>query len=150
MSTDTCNSARKLSSLLVEEVTKIRKEKSLEKGEDPTNVIIMRTDSHNHLRNLWIGAITKSLSKYLDEIMACDLEAIESRYIVSTMMDAVLRSIDKEFSLPENYPKEHGDAFKPRMKKYHPGDLLVPAAHTSGSRQDLSVEGAATVYWNRR
>ena len=98
--TKTCNSARKLSSLLVEEVTKILEEKYLEKGEYPANVLIMRTDCHNHLRNVWIGAITKHLSKYLDEILACDLEAIESRYRVSTIMDAILSSIDKEFSLP--------------------------------------------------
>ena len=84
----------------MEEVTKICKEKSLEKGEDPANVRIMRTDCHNHLRIVWIGAIIKRLSNYLDEILSCDLEAIESRYIVSTIIYAVLRSIDKEFSLP--------------------------------------------------
>ena len=54
-------------------------------------------------------------------------------------MDDVLRSIDKEFSLPENNPKGHGDVFKHRMKKYHPGALLVPVSQTSGSRQDLDV-----------
>ena len=81
--------------MLVAEVTKICEEKSLEKVEDPTNVLITRTDFHNHLQNLWIGAITKRLSKYLDEILTCDLEAIDSRYIVSTMMDSLLRSIDK-------------------------------------------------------
>ena len=100
MITDTCNSARKLSSLLVEEDTKICEEKSIEKGEDTANVLIMRTYCHNHLQNLWIGANNKRLSKYLGEILACDLEAIESRYRVSTIMEAVLRSIDKEFSLP--------------------------------------------------
>ena len=71
--TDTCNSAHKISSLLAEEATKIREEKSLEKGEYPTNVIITRTYFRNHLRNVWIGAITKRLSKYLDEILAYDL-----------------------------------------------------------------------------
>ena len=62
------------------------------------------------------------------------------------MVDAVLRSIDKEFSLPENYLKGHGDVFKHWTKKYHPRDLLVPVALTSGSRQDLAVECAAAVY----
>ena len=84
----------------MEEVKNICKEKSLEKGEDPANVLIMITYFHNHLKNVWIGAITKRLSKYFDEILAYDWEAIESRYRVSTMMDAVLLSIDKEFSLP--------------------------------------------------
>ena len=35
------------------------------------------------------------------------------------------------------------------MKKYHPGSLLVPVTRASGSRQDLTVEGAPAVYWNR-
>ena len=81
--------------------------------------------------------------------MACDLETIEIRYRVSTMMDAVLRSIDKDFSLPENYSKGHGDIFKNWMEKYHLGDLLIPVSRTSGSRQDLDVEGSAAVYCNR-
>ena len=76
----------------------------------------------------------------MDYILAYDLEAIESRYRLSTMIDDVLSSIYKEFSQPENYPKGHGYLFKHWMKKYH----------TSGSRQDLAVEGAAAVYWNRR
>ena len=65
-------------------------------------------------------------------------------------MESVLSSIDKEFSLPENYPKGHGDVFKHWTKKYHPEALLVPVARTSGSRKYLSIEGAAAVYWNRR
>ena len=150
MSTDTCNSARKLLSMLVEEVRNICKDKYIEKDEDPTNVIIMRTYFHNHLRNVWIGAITKHKSNYSDEILACDLEATGSRYRLSTMIDAVLRSIYKEFSLPVNDPKGYVDVFKHWMKKYHPGALLVPVAHTSGSRKELSVEGAAAVYCNRR
>ena len=41
MITNACNSARKLSYLLVEEVTKICEDKYIEKGEDPANVLIM-------------------------------------------------------------------------------------------------------------
>ena len=35
------------------------------------------------------------------------------------------------------------------MKEYHPGSLLVHVTRASGSRQDLTVEGAPAVYWNR-
>jgi len=69
-------------------------------------------DCHHHLRNVWIGAMNKRLSTYLNEILASDLDAIDYQYRVSTMMDMVLRAIDKEFSLPANYPKGHGDMFK--------------------------------------
>ena len=65
-------------------------------------------------------------------------------------MDTVLRSIDKDFSFPENYPKGHGDVFKHWMKKYHPGSLLVPVNLTYSSRQDLADKGAAALYLNIR
>ena len=65
-------------------------------------------------------------------------------------MDTVLSSIDHEFSIPENYPKGNGYVFKNWMNKYHPRALLVSIVHTSASRQVLSVEGAAAVYWKRR
>ena len=71
-------------------------------------------------------------------------------YRVNTKMDAILRAIDKEFSLPANYPKGHGDQFKHWLKDFHPEALLVPVLRATGSRQDMAVEGAAAVYWNRR
>jgi len=55
--------------------------------------------SSPHMPNVWIGAVTKSLSTYLNEILACDLNTIDFCYRVSTMCDAVLRADDKEFSL---------------------------------------------------
>ena len=33
------------------------------------------------------------------------------------MFEAVLRAIDKEFSLPANYPKGHGDMFLHWLKQ---------------------------------
>ena len=94
--------------------------------------------------------MNKRLSTYLNEILASDLDTIDYRYPVSIMMDIVLQVIDKEFSLPANYPKGHGDMFKHWMHLNHPGALLLPVQQTSGSRQDLAVEGAAVVYWNRK
>jgi hypothetical protein len=150
--TDTCNAARKFNSKIAEHIREVCKQKAIENGVEVTevNVMVQQQDCHNHLRNVWIGAITKRMSAYLDELLACDLESIHFRYRVTTMMDAVLRAIDKEFSLPANYPKGHGDQFKHWLKLHHPGALLVPVERSSGSRQDLDVEGAAAVYWNRK
>eukprot|EP00957_Ditylum_brightwellii_P168395 12818034-Ditylum_brightwellii.AAC.1 len=64
-------------------------------------------------------------------------------------MDSILWAIEKEFSLPANYPKGHGDEIKTWLLKHHPVALLVPATRATGSRQNLDVEGAASVYWNR-
>jgi len=152
ITTDTCNSARKLSKLLAEKVKEAVVEKMNQSGEEISNdtVNVLTQDCHNHLRNVWIGAVTKRLSTYLNEQLASDLDNIDFRLRVSTMFECVLRAVDKEFSLPANYPKGHGDAFKFWLKQYHPSALLVPVTRTSGSRQDLACEGAAAVYWNRR
>eukprot|EP00957_Ditylum_brightwellii_P194764 14835637-Ditylum_brightwellii.AAC.1 len=64
-------------------------------------------------------------------------------------MDSMLFAIDKEFSLPANYPKGHGNKSKTWLLKHHPGALLVPITCATGSRQDLAVISAASVYWNR-
>ena len=65
-------------------------------------------------------------------------------------MDTVLRAVDKEFSLPANYPKGHGAQFKHWLANNHPGALLVPAERSTGVRMDMSCEGAGAAYWNRR
>jgi hypothetical protein len=152
ITTDTCNSARLLSSLIKDAVTEAVGQKIGDCGGNPDEeqINVYTQDCHNHMRNVWIGAVTKRLSSYLNEILASDLEAIDFRYRVSTMFEAVLRAIDKEFSLPANYPKGHGDMFLHWLKQNHPGALLVPVERTAGSRQDLAAEGAAAVYWNRR
>ena len=146
INSDTCNAARKCTALIIEEVEAAAKERADQDGRDPSEVMVLQQDCHHHLRNVWFGAITKRLSAYLDDLLAADLDAINFRYCVSTKMDAVLRAIDKEFSLPANYPKGHGDHFKHWLKREHPGTLSVPVHRTSGSRQDLVMEGAAAVY----
>lgn len=150
VNSDTCNAARLTTSIFVDKIEEAVKEKMEIEGIDPSSALVLQQDCHHHLRNVWIGAITKNLSKYLDEVLKCDLEEIDNRYRVSTMMDSILRAVDKEFSLPANYPKGHGDMFKHWLKKHHPGALLVPVERATGSRQDLACEGAGAVYWNRR
>lgn len=152
INTDTCNAARLTSKLLAEAIEQAVNEKFVSGGADAElkPVTVLRQDCHHHMRNVWIGAVTKRLSSYLNEVLACDLDAIDFRYRVSTMFDAVLRAVDKEFSLPANYSKGHGAMFLHWLKLNHPGALLVPVERSSGSRQDLAAEGAAAVYWNRR
>ena len=62
----------------------------------------------------------------------------------------MLRAIDKEFSLCANYPKGHGELFREWIEVKYPGILLLHVERASGSRQDLCVEGAGAVFWNRK
>jgi hypothetical protein len=143
ITTDTCNAARLLSSMIAEKVEEAVQVKISEEGGDAASATINAycQDCHNHLRNVWIGAMTKRLSTYLNEVLASDLSGMYFRHRVSTMFDSVLRAVDKEFSLPANYPKGHGDLFLHWLKLNHPGAILVPVQRTAGSRQNWPQKG---------
>ena len=147
---DTCNAARSTSRRTMEAVEEVVKETILIEEGVERDVLLLQQDCHHHMRNVWMGAIVRHLSKYLDNLLDSDLASISFRYRVTTMMDGVLRAIDKEFSLPANYPKGHGDWFKYWLKKMHPGALQLAVERATGSRMDLACEGAGAVYWNRK
>jgi hypothetical protein len=104
INTVTCNAARFL-------------EKQELTGEVANNLLnsihsTMDQDCHHHMLNVWVNAVTIAPSVYLSKVLADDLGEIDHRLRVSTMFDAILRALDKEVSLPANYPKDFGDQFK--------------------------------------
>ena len=110
VSSDACNAARLTSDLIAEAIEEaVRDQVDIEDVD--VSALTIRVDCHHHLRNVWIKALNKHLSKYLNALMAGDLNVIDYRYCVSTKFDVVLRAIDKEFSLPANYPKGHDVLF---------------------------------------
>jgi hypothetical protein len=118
--TNTCNTAQKLRRILVEA------------SDD-----ILDLDCMNHLRNVWVGNMEKSLSKYLNDLLRCSLDEIDPRLRVAASISALIRAVDKEFSLSANYPKGHGELFLSWIKEYYPGVLLLHVKRAAGSRQDL-------------
>jgi hypothetical protein len=63
----------------------------------------------------------------------------------------VCRCVDKEFAFTANYTKGHGHTFHDWMRRYHPGELMMPVIRTlGGDRQDSSFEGALQVYMGRK
>ncbi len=147
ITTDTCNSARKLSRLLREAIAeKARQEGIL----DEDKIKVHQMDCHHHLRNVWIGAMNRILSKYLAELMKEDLGNIDPFLRVSTNFDTILRAVDKLFSLCCNYAKGSGELFLEWMREYHPDSFLLKLQRGVGSRQDFTVEGAGAIYMNRR
>ena len=115
-----------------------------------TNSIkVLEVDCWNHLRNFWLRRMTKALFQFLKSTHSTELELIDPRLRVSPSIEMVLRAVDKEFSSCANYPKGHGELFREWIEKNHPGTLLLHVERESGSRQDLCVEGAGAVFWNR-
>ena len=57
---DACNGQRETSNLLVKEVEKAVSEKTQESG-SVTHISLLIQDCHHHMRNVWIGVVTKTL-----------------------------------------------------------------------------------------
>ena len=103
-------------------------------------------DCHHHLRNVWFNGLSKKLATYMKIQLQSDLSQIDGVLRISTNIEAVIRAIDKEFSLCANYPKGKGDQFKFWICQNHPGALLLHLQHANGSRQDICVEAAGSIY----
>ena len=98
-----------------------------------------------------IGAIEILLSRKVTQILVEELALVPPHLRVKCDIGNVCRCMDKEFNFTANYPKGHGDAFHDWMRRYHPGELVMPVICTlGGDRQDSSFEGALPVYMGRK
>ena len=102
----------------------------------------------NHLRNVWFGGMEKTLTRELNLHLCASLDKIDPKLRVTTSMSAIIRAVDKEFSLSANYPKGHGKLFLEWIREYYPGVLLLHVERAAGSRQDLCTEGSMAIYLN--
>lgn len=102
--TDTCSCARLLSSLLANPIKDAVTEKMNTIGDVCTSgnkeAVVLTQDCHNHVQNVWIGAVVKWMSAYPNELLASYMKEMDFWLWISTMFDEVLRAIDKEFCLP--------------------------------------------------
>ena len=92
--TDTCNAAQKLRRHLVDKI---------DGSYD--------YDCMHHLRNVWFGNMEKALTKKLNALLQSSLDEINPKLRVTASISAIIRAVDKEFSLSPNYPKGHGELF---------------------------------------
>ena len=129
--TDTCNEAQKLRRILVDTIDRC-----------------YEYDCMHHLLNVWFVNMEKKLTKKLNAILRSDLDEIDPRLRVTASVSALLRAVDKEFSLSSNYPKGHGELFLEWMQETHPGALLLHVERASVSRQDLYIEGSMAIIMN--
>ena len=116
ITTDTCNAAQKVRRLLVEHI----------------NGTVNEQDCMQHLRNVWINGVAKSVNIFMSEYLQESLEEISSFLRVSPDLAHVIRAFHKEFSLTTNYPKGHGEKFKSWMMKRNPKEFLMHAERATG------------------
>ena len=102
----------------------------------------------NYFRNVWFGNVDKALSTHLNAHLRSSLDEIDPQLRVTASISAVIRAIDKEFSLLSNYPKGHGEMFHEWVREYYLGILLLHVERAASSRQDLCTKGSLPVYMN--
>ena len=75
LTSDTCNNARKIRTLLYEKIEEVAKEKGFS-GEE---INVLEGDFWKNLWNVWLGGMIKCMNKYLNIALKDDLKAINSR-----------------------------------------------------------------------
>ena len=156
ITSDNCNGALKVKRCMVAAVQDVIKHEYTAKEwdaftdkEQAAKLLVLEGDCWNHLRNVWFGRVTNSITNSLKVKLKDDLDQIDFRLRVIPDMALVLRASDKEFSLCANYPKGHGDMFREWIVRTHPRVLLFHVVSTDGGRQDMACEGAGAFYMNR-
>ena len=106
---------------------------------------IHKMDCMHHLRNVWLGGAENALTSYLNVLLNDSLDNIDKNLRVSASISNLIRAFDKEFIIAANYRKGRGEVFKEWIKSNHPGELLLHVERSTGSCQDLLVEGAPSI-----
>ena len=81
----------------------VSSDSSIVERTDPA--IAMESYCHHHIRNVWWGGLIKETTRILRDALAGSLEDIDARLRITPNMGNILRSLDKCFNLPVNYPK---------------------------------------------
>ena len=116
--------------------------------DDSYYIRVLEVGCWNHLRKVWVGGMTNALSTIYGNTTREELDEINLRLGFSKIIKSVLIAVNKEFSLCDSYPKGREELFRDWIETYHPGVLIFLIERSSGSRQDLSIEGSGLVYMN--
>ena len=93
ITTNMCNSAQKVRCLRV----------------DLSNDNSNEQDCIQHLLNVWINGVSKSLTKFMSDYFEESLEEISNFLRVSSDLVHVIRAFHNEFSFTAKYPKVQGE-----------------------------------------
>lgn len=153
---DTCNAARAAKRMLAEAAEKAGRlaigdaawaKLSEEQRERRCQVFI--GDCHQHLRNIVINAMSIAATEHLKDVLEDDLAEFSSFERMSVDGMDLIRATFKEMHPGGQYQKGKGRECKAWSEKEYPSDMWVPFENASGSRQDMSFDGALPIFANR-
>lgn len=107
---------------------------------------VHKLDCHNHMRNIFLGPMSKAMSKHVAEELKEQLEAFSSWERMSTDFDQLLRSTYKQFHHRNKYYKGKGREFWVWLKETYPLIFIMHLERAEGGRQDLDFDAAVPMY----
>ena len=118
-------------------------------GKTNKQISIFELNCWHHIHNVWFGAVTKQMSKTLQDVLADQLINIPLTLCIHNNIVALLCAIEKECSKSCNYDNGHEDHLHQYMRTYHPNEYFFACPWVcGGSRQDIGLEGCPVVYMN--
>ena len=139
---DTCTSARCLQNLLIVECGRQVKEKydpaewlQLTEAEQEA---AMRAHAHhcaNHIRNIWLAALSKAQSAHVREKLKDQLDAFLSYERATTDFEDLIRQNYKEFHHGGRYYKGQGKVFAEDLRDNHAKAFVMHFERAEAGRQ---------------
>ena len=154
---DTCNTAQLTKEILTEMVAQAKQSEmgaaawnALTKEEQQHEVRCHKLDCHNHMRNIFLGPMSKAMSKHLAVELKDHLAAFSSWDRMTTDFDQLLRACYKEFHHGNKYYKGKGREFWVWLKEHHPLAFVMHLERADGGRQDLDFDASVPIYLLRK
>ena len=104
---------------------------------------------HQHLRNIVINAMQLQQNESLKEELQDDLQEFASFDRMTADVNDLIRAASKELHAGQSYAKgkgREGEAWRKSEERAH---VHLPYERAEGSRQDIALDGAVPIFWNR-
>lgn len=161
LQSDTCNAARKAKRLLRELAQSQAEEwwrgelgdaawEALSDEARNEKLRMHLLDCHQHIRNIFLGHMSRKLSEHMKQELAHQLQAFASWERMSTDFDQLLRGCYKDFHHGCNYYKGHGADFTSWMLEHYPDSFYMLLERAEGGRQDLDFDASVPIYMDRQ
>ena len=103
-----------------------------------------------HLRNIIINAMSLKQTAILKVDLEDSLAEFTSFERMSVDVNDLIRSVSKEMHASQAYALGKGREATAWQKATHPSAPHMPYERAEGSRQDIALDGAVPIFWNRK
>ena len=150
---DTCNTQRKVETLLAELIAEQAKEvigaeawAAMSEAERTHSTRVHKLNCWNHMRNIFLNNMSSEMAKHVASELKPQLDTFSSWERMSTSMSDFTRGSYKEFHHGCKYYKGKGREFWEDCRQKYPKEFLPHLERADSGRQDLDFDSAVPMY----